>query len=280
MTKKAKPMSLRPIGYVKSSYRDTFTIPLGGSRAHIVVERGYARALLGVKDHSHLYIICWLHLADTEGYRKILRVRPVRVAPDLPEQGVFASRSPMRPNPLSLTIVRLIRVRGNVLTVDGLDTIDGTPVIDIKPYSPVGDSYPRATAYGISMRGHEDYLSRAFYREAVNFHGEECREVAIGARMIVEGLSKMGLSYERDPEIEVTCLKAGCLADAVQSIMGATVGGGRLRIYDKRRQSLIFHKGRKVLRVGLNPRFKLPRGRVKAIEAALATKVDELLVFG
>jgi len=272
-------MALRPIGYVRSKYRETFTIPLGGSRAHIVVERKYKRALLGIEDHSHLFIICWLHLADTEGYRKVLRVRPVRVAPDLPEQGVFASRSPMRPNPLSLTIVRLIRVRGNVLTVDGLDTIDGTPVIDIKPYSPVGDSYPRATAYGISIKGHEDYLSRAFYQEAVNFHGEECPEVAIGARMIVEGLSKMGLSYERDPGIEVTCLKAGCLADAVQSIMGATVGVGRLRIYDKRRRSLIFRKGRKALSMELNPHFKMPRGRDEAIEAVLAAKANELLVF-
>lgn len=276
---RGKPMILRPIGFVRSRFKDTFTIPLEGTRADIIINGKYARALHGIRDFSNLFVICWLHLADTEGYRKVMRVRPVRVDPDLPEKGVFASRCPLRPNPLSLTVVRLLKIKGNTLTVNNMDTIDGTPVIDIKPYSPAGDSYPSAIAIGIPLVGHEEHLRGAFYREATNFHGEVCPEIAIGTRMIIEGLSKMGIRDERDSGVKITCLKTGCLVDAVQSIMGATLGGGRLRVLDKGRCSLIMRKGRRALSIRLNPRFSLPNGREKAIKVALGAKAQELLVF-
>jgi len=276
---KERPIILRPIGFVRSRYRDTFTIPLEGSRAEIIVERKYNKALHGIKDFSHLFVICWLHLADTDDYRKVLRVRPVRIDPKLPEQGVFASRSPIRPNPLSLTVVRLLDIRGGILTVDGMDTIDGTPVVDIKPYSPVSDSHPSALASGIPLKGHEDYLTGVFYREATNFHGEGCPEIALGTRMIIEGLSKMGIRDERDPKVKITCLKTGCLMDAVQSIMGATLGGGRLMVLDKGKCSLIMRRGKRALSIGLNPRFKIPNRGKRAIKMVLDAKAQDLLIF-
>lgn len=276
---KERPIILRPIGFVRSRFRDTFTIPLEGSRAQIIIEKEYAKAIHGIEDFSHLFVICWLHLADTAEYRKVLRIRPVRIDPKLPEQGAFASRSPIRPNPLSLTVVRLLEARGNTLTVGGMDAIDGTPVVDIKPYSPVGDSLPSALASGIPLKGHEDYLTGVYYREAVNFHGKGCPEIAIGTRMIIEGLSKMGVRDVRDPNVKVTCLKTGCLADAVQSIMGATIGGGRLVVLDKVKCSLIMRRGKRAFSIKLNPQFKIPKGREGAIKNALGAKAQELLVF-
>jgi L-fuculose-phosphate aldolase len=78
-----------------------------------------------------IIVICWMHEAD----RERLKVHP-RDQEELPERGVFSTRSPHRPNPVSLHTVTLLSIEGNVLRVRGMDAIDGTPVVDIKPHSP------------------------------------------------------------------------------------------------------------------------------------------------
>ncbi len=95
----------------------------------------FSDALLGLGEYEYLIVLYWLHLAD----RKRLRVVP----PDAKdERGVFATRSPHRPNPIGLAVVKLIEVSGNVLRVIGIDAVDGTPLLDIKPYFPDLDCWP------------------------------------------------------------------------------------------------------------------------------------------
>jgi tRNA-Thr(GGU) m(6)t(6)A37 methyltransferase TsaA len=100
--------------------------------SQIVLHNELAEALDGIGDFSHLFVLFWLHKIPNE-QRKTLKVHP-RGRRDLPLLGIFATRTKLRPNPVGLTLVELVKVEGNVLTVRGLDAFDGTPVLDIKPF--------------------------------------------------------------------------------------------------------------------------------------------------
>ena len=108
-----------------------------------------AEALRGIETYSHLWLIWGFHQAVREGERQAWKptVRPPRLGGNT-RMGVFATRSPFRPNPLGLTVVKLLAVEdspeGKVLLVSGADMMDGTPVYDIKPYLPYVDSIPEA----------------------------------------------------------------------------------------------------------------------------------------
>ncbi|MCD6530544.1 tRNA (N6-threonylcarbamoyladenosine(37)-N6)-methyltransferase TrmO [Candidatus Bathyarchaeota archaeon] len=118
-------IEVKPIGFVKRE-------PKLGDRAKIVLAEELAEGLEGIEGFSHIYVIFWLHKVE-DHERRVLKVHP-RGIRDLPLVGVFATRSPMRPNPIGLTLVELVERRGNVLIVRGLDALDGTPVLDIKPF--------------------------------------------------------------------------------------------------------------------------------------------------
>jgi len=92
----------------------------------IVVKKEFAKALDGIEDFSHVHIIFWLHNISNE--------RPLTLTFENLPVGVFATRTPVHPNPLGLTLVELVTRKENVLWVKGLDADDGTPVLDIKPY--------------------------------------------------------------------------------------------------------------------------------------------------
>jgi tRNA-Thr(GGU) m(6)t(6)A37 methyltransferase TsaA len=102
--------------------------------SHIIIRKELAEALDGINDFSHVFVLFWLHEISDE-QRKTLKVHP-RGRQDMPLLGVFATRTNLRPNPVGLTLVELVKVEGNVLTVRGLDAYDGTPVLDVKPFDP------------------------------------------------------------------------------------------------------------------------------------------------
>ncbi len=126
------PFALHPIGSVRSPYKAKGDAPrqgrLSDTISEIVVDEKYRPALWQIEGRKHLWVLCWFDRAD----RSILRAIPPGTSA---EKGVFAIRSPDRPNPVSLCMVDLLEVKGNVLVVRGLDAFDGTPVIDIKVYS-------------------------------------------------------------------------------------------------------------------------------------------------
>ena len=125
--------TIRPIGYVRSPYKEKKDAPRQGRLSdmvsEIVIDEKYLSGLDDVEKKSHLIILSWFDRAD----RTMLRATPPH---DPVEHGVFATRSPNRPNPVAFSVVDLIEREGNVLRVRGLDALDGTPVVDIKPYSP------------------------------------------------------------------------------------------------------------------------------------------------
>ena len=127
----AEKIELKPIGFVKTKafgkdVRDRSNV------SEIVLRDDLAEALDGIEDFSHLFVIFWMHEISEEE-RRTMKARP-RGRGDMPLLGVFATRTPHRPNPIGLTLVELLKVEGNVVTVRGLDAFDGTPVLDIKPF--------------------------------------------------------------------------------------------------------------------------------------------------
>jgi tRNA-Thr(GGU) m(6)t(6)A37 methyltransferase TsaA len=107
--------------------------------SEIVIDEAYRRGLRHIEHHPHLIVLCWFDRAD----RTALTATPPHLQT---EHGVFATRSPNRPNPIGFCVVDLIERKGRILRVRGLDAIDGTPVLDIKPYSRGIDCIPESTA--------------------------------------------------------------------------------------------------------------------------------------
>jgi len=123
---------MRPIGVVRSSYRTTAEVPKGLGTRHeaegtIEVRPDLAAGLTDIEGFSHLFVV-WV-FDRSEGFELVGR-NPT----DGLEHGVFATRSPRRPNPIGLSVVELLKRDGAVLHVRGVDMLDGTPVLDLKPY--------------------------------------------------------------------------------------------------------------------------------------------------
>ncbi len=123
-------MMLHPVGRVINGIHERPADGWGEVRSTIEIEEQYLPGLDGITEYSHVLVIFWLHRATGDD-RCTLKVHPMGRR-DLPRVGVFATRSPRRPNPVGATVCRLLSVSGASLTVSGLDALDGTPVVDIK----------------------------------------------------------------------------------------------------------------------------------------------------
>ena len=133
-------MSLQPIGFVRSPVKQTPRPEYDwtGVVSESVVEPEFSAGLEGLERYSHIIVIFWAHRATDKG-EMALRVR-YRGDPTLPEVGIFASRSLFRPNPIGMKVARLLERKDNILRLEGLDALDGTPVLDIKPFIPSNDA--------------------------------------------------------------------------------------------------------------------------------------------
>jgi tRNA-Thr(GGU) m(6)t(6)A37 methyltransferase TsaA len=137
------PVTLRPIGVVRNRVAEPAPEGWRDTVSRIVIRPELADALLGLDGWSHILVLFWPHRIPPEVIGSKHQLHP-RDDPANPLQGVLATRSQIRFNPVLVTAVRLLKVKGNVLKVKGLDAIDGTPVLDIKPYVPAFDSVPEA----------------------------------------------------------------------------------------------------------------------------------------
>ncbi len=120
-----------PIGFVKTAAVGD-EVKDKTRTSEIVMNPEFAAALDGVRGFSHYFVLFWLNEITAE-QRAMMKVHP-RGRKDMPLLGVFATRTNLRPNPIGLTLVELVKVEGNVLTVRGLDAFNGTPVLDVKPF--------------------------------------------------------------------------------------------------------------------------------------------------
>lgn len=146
------PIDIRPVGYVRSSFKEPVPSMAcddmdAGERMHrirehhrritdqvceLFINQELEGILDGIEEFSHIVVVYWAHLLPMKN-RGLLQVHPMGRG-DLPLTGVFATRSPARPNPVLISTVRLLAREGNTLRVLGLEALDGSPVIDVKPY--------------------------------------------------------------------------------------------------------------------------------------------------
>lgn len=144
-------MEVKVIAKIKTDFPTKFGVPrqsgLACNKSYIVFEKDYRQpeALRGIENFSHLWLIFHFDKADKKQYTPT--VRPPKLGGNK-RIGVFATRSPYRPNPIGLSLVKLVKVvetkEGLVLEVEGADLVDGTPILDIKPYLPFVESVPSA----------------------------------------------------------------------------------------------------------------------------------------
>jgi tRNA-Thr(GGU) m(6)t(6)A37 methyltransferase TsaA len=144
-------IQLRPIGVVHSPYTQasgTAVQPRVATSAQGTVEvfDEYREGLAGLASFERIWLVCWFHRAAEPRLRLIPHWEDT-------ERGLFATRAPSRPNPIGISPVRLIRVDGNVLTVAELDILDGTPLLDIKPYSPRFDCFTSSESGSVGTAG-------------------------------------------------------------------------------------------------------------------------------
>ena len=140
MSSELPGITLKAIGIVRNEVKQSLGSNYSWEKvvSNIVINTSLTKALDGLEEFSHIIVLYWMHQATARGQLPN-KVHP-RGIEKLPLVGLFATRSPNRPNPLGKAIVRLLQRQSNTLKVEGLDAIDGTPVVDIKPYIPRYDS--------------------------------------------------------------------------------------------------------------------------------------------
>jgi len=149
----------RPIGVIESPFSDPKGMPIqptgeGAARGRAILDPQFAPGLADLSGFSHVILL--YHFHRSPGPR--LSVTPF--LDDTP-RGVFATRAPARPNPIGLSVVRLVSVEENVLVLDEVDVLDGTPLLDVKPYVPDFDSRPGATSGWLEGRGRKARTHKA-----------------------------------------------------------------------------------------------------------------------
>lgn len=150
-------MEIEPIAFIRNDFKEKFGVPrqsgLVNLPSRIVLEPKFRdeNALRGLEDFTHIWLIWGFSEVKTRGFSPT--VRPPRLGGNI-RKGVFATRSPFRPNSLGLSVVKLESIDGFTLTVTGADIMNGTPIYDIKPYLPYADSVPDASnGWSLSERG-------------------------------------------------------------------------------------------------------------------------------
>jgi len=127
-------MDFKPIGIIHTTFKETTGTPIQpkagkGIKGTVEVHREFAEGLADLDGFSHVILICHFHLAHD--YK-------IKVIPYMDDQkrGIFATRAPSRPNPIGISVVQLDKIEDNILHIQNVDIIDGTPLLDIKPYIP------------------------------------------------------------------------------------------------------------------------------------------------
>ncbi|MCW5835130.1 MAG: tRNA (N6-threonylcarbamoyladenosine(37)-N6)-methyltransferase TrmO [Labilithrix sp.] len=185
-----KELVVRPVGFVRSPFREKVEAPRqgtapGGAAGTVELLPEYQDALEDLGGFDRIWLLFWFDRA--EGWRP--KVLPPR---SQEKRGVFATRSPHRPNAIGMTAARLDRVDGLVLHVRDLDLVDGTPVLDIKPYIPYADAFPEARSGWLEAQDARAAWAVAFEPAALERLAWIARETGLDLRARVEAALSLG----------------------------------------------------------------------------------------
>ncbi len=223
--------TLKPIGYVRSTVKERKQMPAFGAAAEVELLPEFAPGLLKIDKHSHLWVMAWL-MARPE--RDVLQVVPRGVDPQSedPLHGVFSVRSPARPNPVGLTAAEFLGRQGLVLRFDRLDFLDGTPVIDLKPYFPSRDLIFSAASRAVGRVRTREALRESMLFQALRHQPVRHPDVALAIR-VMEHYRVEVLNWREPAGWQVVApADRPYLADAIVGLTrstfadGLAVGGG------------------------------------------------------
>ncbi len=227
------PLSLQPVGEVRSPIRERKRMPVWGVSASIEIYPRFAPALHRIEKHSHLWILAWLTMGRDE--RHVLQVTPRGVNDPGPDglHGVFSVRSPARPNPIGLTAARVTGREGLTLHLDRLDFLDGTPVLDLKPYFITRDLIFSANGQQVGKPRSREDLRESLYVQAVHFHGQDAPELALAVRLIEH--FRLTFHDLNDPGVyRITApVDRAVLLDGLIGLTRSTPGRGNFAFHQK-----------------------------------------------
>lgn len=215
MSEEKIQIDIEPIGYVTAEYDEPANMPLHGKPAVIEILPEYSEALTLIEKNSHLWVLSWFHKSD----RSVLKTAPMKIDPTMPEYGVFALRAPNRPNPIGLSLVELDRVEGKKLYVKKFDGVNGTPIIDIKPYfqKDIVFSPDTPDIHPVKIEAKRTWM----LEEAIRHHKEMCLDLVLAVRMAAIADINIGKLSHDDVTLYVEA--SPCLIDTLQGLARARI---------------------------------------------------------
>lgn len=201
-----------------------------GVAAAVEIFEEFAAGLLHIEKHTHVWVMGWL---DKVG-REALQVTPrgVKDQGEAGLHGVFAVRSPTRPNPIGLTAARVLRREGNRLELDRLDFIDGTPVVDVKPYYVTRDMIYGARNAQVGRSANKEAIREALVMQGEMYCGAVTEDVALAAEVLAEfRAEQLGFVDPAGWRVRVPRGRPG-LADALMGMTRVRFGDGGMELVD------------------------------------------------
>lgn len=217
-------MVLTPIGVVRTGIRERKGMPPMGVQAAVEIHPQFADGLYRIEKHSHLWVLAWLDRAQE---RDVLQVIPRNASTP---HGVFAVRSPARPNPIGLTLGRVMRVEGTRIEFERLDFVDGTAVVDLKPYFLTRDMVFSARNEAVGKPKSREAMRESLMMQVEQYAGEMTVDGAVAVRIVEHyRAERLGLGEPVRWQIAAP-LERPQMLDALTGMTRATMGQGNLRL--------------------------------------------------
>ncbi|MBK5290747.1 MAG: tRNA (N6-threonylcarbamoyladenosine(37)-N6)-methyltransferase TrmO [Acidobacteriia bacterium] len=235
-------LALHPVGVVRSPVTDRKDMPPLGVPAAVEIFPEFSDGLLHLEKHSHIWVLAWL---DQTG-RGALQVTPrgVRDQGAGGLHGVFAVRSPTRPNPIGLTAARILSRSGNRIELDRLDFSDGTLVVDLKPYFSTRDMIFSARNAQVGKPASIQAVRESLLMQALQFCGAPSPDLELAVEICTRFRTEV-LDFNDPPQWDITVPSSRPqLADAFMGITRVSLGQGSLRLHSE--PTVVFvHEGRR-----------------------------------
>ena len=226
--------TLTPIGHVRNHCLDRKSMTVLGVPSAVELLPEFAAGLLHFEKHSHVWVLAWLDGVDRDVLQVVPRglKPPPGQAPDPRDlHGVFATRSPARPNPIGLTAAKVLSVGGARIELDLLDFINGTPVLDVKPYFTSRDCIFSARNQQLGRNANPEAVRESVLMQALAFCGDDSDDLRLAVEILTHFRSEV-LEF-RDPEewnIVVPATRHQ-VCDALMGVTRAMPGRGEIRFH-------------------------------------------------